>query len=119
MLRYSLLLLDPRSVGKIRIELRVQEREISYRMQQYVPGLGDPDPSVVAFTTMIASLAVSELLDRLVHYGSTDPPSEVVLRLHDRKLSLRSGLGQPGHYCVDQGVWGRGDTEPFLGLLWV
>lgn len=84
----------------------------------YVPGLGEPDPSVVTFTTMTASFAVSELLDRLIQFGRPDAPSELLLRVHERKLSSRSGSGQPEHYCSDRNTWGRGDIQPFLGQLW-
>ena len=43
----------------------------------YVPGLGEPDPSVGAYTTLVASVGLSEMLDRLFGLsGESDPPSE-------------------------------------------
>jgi molybdopterin/thiamine biosynthesis adenylyltransferase len=84
----------------------------------YVPGLGEPDPSVGAFTTLTGSLAVSELLERLFGYGGEDPPTELLLRLHDRALSTNTRPPREGHYCADRSVWARGDEEPFLGQLW-
>jgi hypothetical protein len=56
----------------------------------YVPGLGAPDPSVGTYTTLIAAFAVNELLARLFGYGGGHPPSEMLLRLHDRYISSRS-----------------------------
>jgi molybdopterin/thiamine biosynthesis adenylyltransferase len=84
----------------------------------YVPGLGEPDPSVGTFTTLTASLAVSELLERLFGYGGDEPPTELLLRLHDRALSTNTRPPRERHYCADQSSWGRGDEEPFLGQLW-
>lgn len=83
----------------------------------YVPGLGEPDPSVGAYTTITGSFAVAELLDRL--FGLSDePPTELLIRLHDRVISRVGGTSRDGHYCIDRDVWGRGDTEPFLDQLW-
>jgi len=85
----------------------------------YAPGLGEPDPSVVAYTTMTASVAVAEMLERLIGFGSATPPNELLLRVHDRKVSHLSGRSRPGHYCADPAAWGHGDTEPFLGQVWI
>jgi proteasome lid subunit RPN8/RPN11 len=84
----------------------------------YVPGLGAPDPSVGTYTTLIASFAVNELLARLFGYGGEHPPSEMLLRLHDRYISNRSPAPRAGHYCADRQIWGRGDEQPFLDQLW-
>lgn len=85
----------------------------------YVPGLGEPDPSVGPYTTLVGAVAVSELLDRLFGLsGESEPPTELLLRLHDRTINALHRDPQPGHYCVDPAVHGRGDTEPFLGQLW-
>ena len=37
----------------------------------YAPALAGTEPAVVAFTTQVAATAVSELLERLIHLGST------------------------------------------------
>ncbi|MDP9226410.1 MAG: ThiF family adenylyltransferase [Actinomycetota bacterium] len=82
----------------------------------YVPGLRDRDPSVGTFTTLVASFAVAEMLDRLVDYSSTTArPTELILRLHDRKLSTNSKQPKPGHWCGKTANWGRGDSANFLG----
>lgn len=85
----------------------------------YVPGLDEPDPSVGSYTTLIGALAVSEMLDRLFGFGAEpEPPSELLVRLHDRTISALHRDPQPGHYCIDPATWGRGDEVPFLGQLW-
>jgi molybdopterin/thiamine biosynthesis adenylyltransferase len=84
----------------------------------YVPGLGDPDPSVGTYTTLIGALAVSELLDRLFGFSGDEPPSELLARVHDRALSTTTAKPREGHYCADRTVWGRGDVEPLLEQMW-
>lgn len=84
----------------------------------YVPELAEPSPSVVAFTTLVAGLAVSEMLARLIGYGPSDPPSELLLRLADRTLSRNSRPPDPDHFCGDATRWGRGDDQPMLGWIW-
>jgi len=84
----------------------------------YVPGLGQPDPAVGAYTTLTATLAVAELLDRLFAFSETEPPSELLARVHDRAISTTKVAPRLEHYCGDRSYWGRGDTEPFLEQLW-
>ena len=101
-----------------RAEMLRPEERASLVDEGYAPGLGEPDPSVVAYTTMTASAAVAEMLERLIGFGSANPPNELLLRVHDRKVSHLSGRSRPGHYCADPAAWGHGDTEPFLGQVW-
>lgn len=84
----------------------------------YVPGLGQPDPSVGTYTTLTATFAVTELLDRLFGFSGESAPSELLARVHDRAISTTTVAPQPEHYCGDRRYWGRGDTEPFLEQLW-
>lgn len=85
----------------------------------YVPGLGEPDPSVGAYTTLVASIALSEMLDRLFGLsGEADPPSELLLRLHDRAITIVERQPVDGHYCAEAVNYGRADVEPMLGQLW-
>ena len=86
----------------------------------YAPALGEIEPAVVAFTTMTAAFAVSELLERLVGYGTSPRPSEVLLRGHDREISTNTALPTPGHYCHPaSGKFGRGVADPFLEQVWL
>lgn len=91
-----------------------EDREARAR-EGYVPRLG-ADPSVGTFTTLVASFAVAEMIDRLVDYSATATrPTELILRLHDRKLSTNSKPPKQGHWCGKRSNWGRGDSPSFLG----
>ena len=86
----------------------------------YAPALGEVEPAVVAFTTVTAAVAVSELLERLIGYGDSPRPSEVLLRMHDREISTNAVSPGQGHFCDPaQGKLGAGDAEPFLERIWV
>ena len=85
----------------------------------YAPAMPGVEPAVVTYTTQVAAAAVSELLERLVHYGPEPPPTELLLRMHERELSLNRQSPLDGHYCdPTAGLLGRGTTEPFLGQTW-
>jgi len=81
----------------------------------YAQGLGEPDPSVVAYTTMVAAWGVADLLERLFGFGADDIAGELHLRIADRKMRSRHALPTPGHICAEPGRWGLGDQEAFLG----
>ena len=85
----------------------------------YAPALSDPEPAVVAFTTQVASAAVSELLERLIHYGPEPVPTEILLRSHEREVSTNDQNPREGHYChPDAHKLGFGVSEPFLEQTW-
>jgi molybdopterin/thiamine biosynthesis adenylyltransferase len=85
--------------------------------QGYAPELDEPQPSVVTFTTLMAGLAVTELLNRM--FGLADAtPTEILLRLHDRKTSLNRRAPRPGCFCSTPSTWGLGLQEPYLDLTW-
>lgn len=85
----------------------------------YAPALPGVEPAVVTFTTQVAAAAVGELLERLVHYGVEPPPSEVLLRLHEREISTNDQQPRAGHYCDGSSErLGAGLTDPFLEQTW-
>lgn len=85
----------------------------------YATALPGTEPAIVAYTTMIASLAVAELIERLTGYGPDQAPNEVLLRHHEREVSTNVQPPTAGHYCdPTAGSLGLGVTEPFLGLSW-
>jgi hypothetical protein len=89
----------------------------------YAPGLGDPDPAVVAFTTSVAATAVTELLDRLIAWTDFDEetprPNRVrhLLGSH-RALTQTLPPASPSHWCASPDQAGLGGGEPLLGLQW-
>jgi hypothetical protein len=100
-------------------ELLTPEERIRREREGYAPALGQREPAVVAFTTIVAATAVSELLERLIGYGPTDRPGEVLLRCHEREISTNVALPREGHYCdPSSGKLGLGITEPFLEQTW-
>ena len=100
-------------------ETRASEEQDRLEAEGYAPALGAVEPAVVTFTTMTAAIAVSELIERLVGYGGSPRPSEVLLRAHDREISTNIATPTLGHYCDPAaGKLGRGRTEPFLDQVW-
>jgi molybdopterin/thiamine biosynthesis adenylyltransferase len=86
--------------------------------QGYVPEIEDPQPSVVAYTTLMASFAVTELLNRLFGFSNVEP-TEMIVRLLDRHISANRVSTRVGCFCDDREFYGRGTEEPFLGIAWV
>lgn len=84
----------------------------------YAAGLEDRDPAVVAFTTGVASHAVSELLHRTFGIGDEPPSGELIIQFHRREIRRNTRPAQPGHWCVAPAHLGAGDTVPFLGTTW-
>lgn len=85
--------------------------------QGYVPELEDPQPSVITYTTTMAGLAVTELLNRL--FGLADlAATEVVLRFHERELRGNRLRSRPGCFCAIPLTWPTPTDEPYLGLTW-
>ena len=85
----------------------------------YAPALSGPEPAVVAFTTQVAAAAVSELLERLIHYGPEPVPTEILLRSLEREVSTNDQDPREGHYCHPRAhKLGLGVTEPFLEQTW-
>lgn len=107
--------IDPQRAREELLETAERDRLAA---EGYAQGLGEPDPSVVSYTSLGASFAVSEMLERLVGYGDEEAATELLVRLHDRKLSSITGTCTPEHYCADRDTWGRGDVVPFLGQVW-
>ncbi|MFI1163316.1 ThiF family adenylyltransferase [Streptomyces sp. NPDC020801] len=117
---YSCLLcrdrVDPQRAA---LEQMEPDERRSRAAEGYAPELPGVEPAVVAYTTLVAALAVNEMLERLVGYGVTPPPNEILARIHDRELSTHNRPSRPGHYCADgAAVRGCGDRTPLLETTW-
>lgn len=100
-------------------ELMTPDERNRLANEGYAPALGEVEPAVVAYTSMVASTAVSELLERLTGYGPSPRPSEVLLRAHEREISTNIALPRERHYCDPVvGKIGSGDRTPFLDQAW-
>jgi len=99
-------------------QLAPKERS-ALQAEGYAPELGAVEPAVVPYTSMVASLAVAEMLERFIGYGPDPEPSEILARFHERELSTNSRSPIPRHYCdPNAGLLGAGDQVPFLGQTW-
>lgn len=108
-----------------RIDLALAEAEARSAQEQeqlqkegYAPALPGVEPAVVAFTTLVAATAVSEFLERLVGYGDTPTPTELILYIHDRAVRGNTEAPHPGHYCDPATKRVGTDHDMFLGLNW-
>lgn len=100
-------------------ELLTPDERVRREDEGYAPALALTEPAVVTFTTLVAATAISELLERLIGYGPTPRPSEVLLRCHEREISTNGSLPIEAHYCDPaSGKLGAGMTEPFLEQTW-
>ena len=101
------------------VELRSAEERASLEAEGYAPAMPGLEPAVVSFTSWVAAVAVSELLERLIHYGPRPVPNEILLRAHDREMSTNRAEPKGGHYCSAEGAkLGFGATIPFLEQTW-
>ncbi len=83
----------------------------------YAREAGSPQPAVVSLTSLVSSLAVTEVLMRL--FGLADPaPTELLARVTDRDISKNRLPQRQGCFCSDPGYSGRGFTKPHLDLMW-
>ncbi|MFL6238398.1 MAG: ThiF family adenylyltransferase [Actinomycetes bacterium] len=106
-------------VARAGAELMEEEELRDLQAEGYAPELGGIEPAVVPYTTLVAALAVGELLERLIGYGADPAPTELIARIHDRELSTNSRLPNQGHFCDPaSGLIGLGDTTPMLHWSW-
>lgn len=105
--------------NRLREEMQSGEEVAELAREGYALGLAERDPAVVSYTTMIASMAVDELLQRLFGFGADNPSSEVLIRIPPREVRHLGGKSVDGHFCADPGISGRADREPPLGMAWL
>jgi molybdopterin/thiamine biosynthesis adenylyltransferase len=107
-------------VARAASEMMTPEERVRMENEGYAPALGRVEPAVVTFTTIVGATAVSELLERLIGYGPTPRPTEVLLRCHEREISTNQAESRSNHYCdPSAGKIGRGVTNPFLDMAWI
>jgi hypothetical protein len=89
------------------------------RRQQYAPELEDNAPAVIAFTTAVASTAIGEMFHRLTGFMGADRVSSEVIHFFDEtRMRTNHSLPSADCSCGNREFWGRGDQQPFLGMLW-
>jgi len=89
------------------------------KAEAYVEGAGDPAPAVVTFTTSMACAAVDELIQGLTGFRGDGGMSHNRIRrfdrMEDRVMTCRPVTSCP--VCGGTTTWGRGDIDPFLGVI--
>jgi molybdopterin/thiamine biosynthesis adenylyltransferase len=83
----------------------------------YVRAAETPQPAVVTLTTLVAALAATEFVLRLVGLGSV-AATELLLRPHVGELRRNRVTQRPGCFCSDPRFLARGQRQPYLDLMW-
>ena len=95
------------------------EEAIRLKKEGYLVKIDDPAPSVISFTTPIASTAISEFLHRLTGFQGTDrETTEIIYFFDQNRIRTNSTPPSPHCLCSDRTQWGIGDTKRFLDLSW-
>jgi molybdopterin/thiamine biosynthesis adenylyltransferase/proteasome lid subunit RPN8/RPN11 len=101
------------------VEMLTPEERVRLADEGYAPALGEAEPSVVPFTTLVGAAAVAELLERFAAYGPEPVPSEIILRIHDREISTNVQQSRAHCYCHPESEkLGFGVSRDYLGMLW-
>lgn len=108
---------DRVDLGRAEAELRSADEQARLEREHYAVALPGAEPALVSFTTMTAAWAISELIERLIGYGERPSPSELLIRVHERKVNANIVDPTPGHYCHPNTELER-DEEMFLGMNW-
>lgn len=112
-------LVDPEIARAEALKRDHPENYEKLKHEAYVLGEGNPAPAVVTFTTELACMAVNELLQRIVGFRAIEgSASNRVRKFHlceDRRPGYKARTGC--RICDDDGLWGRGDTHPFIGRV--
>lgn len=94
-------------------------RATELRAEGYIAGVEAPAPSVIAFTSGVASAAVAEVLARLTAFKGDDPrPTELIYRFDQDGIGGNARSPKADCFCADKDLWGAGDRKPFLGVTW-
>ena len=86
--------------------------------EAYVIGEGNPSPAVVTFTTLVASIAVNELLNRIQGFNLSDlnSPHKLFFFNQGEKIYPQNIPNNKCIICGKNNYWGRGDMQPFLDM---
>ncbi len=84
----------------------------------YAEGLDDPDPAVIAYTTMTAAHAVADFLQRLFGFRVASLSGKYRLQITDKAIGRAASSVRDGCYCSPARTWGRADSEPPLDMTW-
>ena len=101
---------------RLAAEALPDDERAALEAEGYVVGLGDPDPSVVPYTTATAAHAVGDLLNRL--FGFAPAPNDQIIQFHAHTIRTPGRPARDDHFCTDPFFVGAGDLDPFLDRPW-
>lgn len=104
------------SEGLLRSNPEEFERQ---KNEAYVIGGGNPAPAVVTFTTETALMAVNEMLHRFCGYRGESGATDSRTRFFHKMTDIRPGESPLPNcpICFEKRIWGKGDVQPFLGIV--
>lgn len=87
--------------------------------EAYVIGEGNPSPAIVTFTTIIASMAVNELLNRVQGFNplAMNAPHKLFFFHRGIEIFPENIPDNECRICGNSNYWGRGDMQPFLDMV--
>lgn len=98
----------------VRVELLSPHERAAEAARGYLRGLDEPAPSVIALNGVVASLAVTEVLNELVGLFAS-APARLLYRADARAVTTAATAGDEQCYvCGRDGIAGLGDDRPLL-----
>lgn len=87
--------------------------------EAYIIGEGNPAPAVVTFTTNITTVAVNELLNRIIAFNphSLDSFHKIFFFHRGMEIFPENVSNNDCRICGINNYWGRGDMQPFLDMV--
>jgi molybdopterin/thiamine biosynthesis adenylyltransferase len=112
-------IINPKIAGDQILKYQNPEEYKRRKEEAYVLGEGNPSPSVVLFTTDVASMALQEFVHRLQGFRGNDGEVQQQVRKFKLREDRRQGILPKSHcqICGSSERWGVGDVEPFLNLV--
>lgn len=96
-----------------------KERLVELIKQRYADELPGTAPSVIPFTTAIASLAITMFIHKITGFmGEERKSSEVLYFFDEGKLRTNKTECKNDCYYFDEYYILRGDADPFLDMTW-
>jgi molybdopterin/thiamine biosynthesis adenylyltransferase len=112
-------IISPKIAGEQILKYQNPDEYERRKEEAYVLGEGDPSPSVVLFTTDVASMALQELVHRLQGFRGSDGAVQQQVRKFKLREDRRQGTSSKPHcqVCGSSEHWGIGDVKPFLHVV--
>lgn len=112
-------IISPRIAGEQMLKYQNPDEYERRKEEAYVLGEGNPSPSVVLFTTDVASMALQEFVHRLEGFRGKEGAVSQQVRKFKLREDRRQGMKPKPHcqVCASSEHWGIGDVEPFLHLV--